>query len=586
MGSTIASTTASASGPDNNAPVSAVETTGAGLGNSTAASTSSWTVQVQVEDDDDEMPPLEPSYLGNPPAFLPNPQSPEMPLNTSPAGDVPEQPFTPISDQFQSPLPSAPLTGALASELLEMQQSASAYTAEELDEMPDMESPPDDVHLNIPHDHDSVSIGHNSALCSSRIYLPQDWSTEDEGEDEEEDQADEEDEESEAESTDEELDDAATDEGHGSMPHSASSPLSCLSSVSYPDGLPSNPFLPLALVSRSFLNAARTLLYSKHIHLNDAYQAHLFLRTLTSPQVSVYDDEPDADDEDARQQTMLSYRVRDVAFDIRNLISLGRGGGNLFIDILKNCPRLERVACTADFMRSAQKPLESALARCSNLRCIHLRGGDVPAKDLVWEVRNLASLLSKWPKLDNLQVLWLKHSINGPLLPAPKIQLKRLSLAHLDITDSDLSYLLKGSKGTLKQLDLHRPTSKLTRVGVARVLIEHGPTLTSLQLDVNPSWHPMTAAAPPAEASNVTEDRAGKCRYLLDGLTGHLKVLEELKLSGSLASTILLARLPKTITVLAFQDNLAIDVAKMLTLLKKKVRRDGLNCSNTFANVN
>lgn len=324
-------------------------------------------------------------------------------------------------------------------------------------------------------------------------------------------------------------------------------------------------------MSRSFLNAARTLLYGRHVHLVDVYQAHLFLRTLTSPQVSVYDDEPDADDEDARQQHMLSYLVRDLTFDIRNLVSLGRGGGNLFIGIIEKCSRLERITYSTDFMRSAQKPLEKALSGCSNMRCVHLRGGDVPAKDLVWEMRNLAVLLNKWPKLDNLQVLWLKHSINGPLLPAPKIQLKRLSLAYPDITDSDLAYLLKGSKGTLKQLDLHKPTSKLTRAGVARILIEHGPTLTSLQLDITSTWHPTTTIAPPAEASNVTEDRAAKCKYLMDGLIGHLKVLSELKLSGSLASTILLARLPKTITVLAFQDNLGMDMAKVLALFKKKV---------------
>lgn len=369
-------------------------------------------------------------------------------------------------------------------------------------------------------------------------------------------------------------DETHTDEGHGSLPYSAGMSKEAPYSVSYEDGLPSCPYLSLALINRSFLNAARTLLYGRHIHLVDTYQAHLLLRTLTSPQVSVCDDEPDADDEDARQQNMLSYLVRDVAFDIRNLISLGRGGGSLLIDIIRNCPRIERIAYNADFTRSAQKPLEAALAGCPNMRAVHLRGGDTPAKDLVWEMRNLALLLSKWSKLDNLQVLWLKHSINGPLLPAPKIQLTRLSLAYLDITDSDLVYLLKGSKGSLKTLDLHKPSIKLTREGVARVLIEHGATLTSFQLDVRSTWHPTLATASAAEASALSEERAAKCKYLMDGLIGHLKVLSELKLSGSLASTILFARLPRTISVLAFEDNMGLDMAKVLALLKKKVGLD------------
>jgi hypothetical protein len=341
--------------------------------------------------------------------------------------------------------------------------------------------------------------------------------------------------------------------------------------VAYPDGLPSCPYLPLALVNRSFLNAARALLYGRHVHLVDIYQAHLFHRTLTSPQISIYEDEPDADDEEARQQQQLSYLVRDVAFDTRSLVSLGRGGGQLFIQILKECPRLEHVIYTTDFMKSAQKPLEAALAGCDRIKRIQLRGGDRPAKDLIWNMRNLAPLLAKWKNLESLQVLWLKHSINGLLLAPPKTRLVKLSLAYPDITDNDLMYLLKGSKDSLKQLDLHLPTTKLTRAGVARTIIEHGSSLISLQIDVTSLWHPQTQSAPPAEAAAVTEEKAAQSRYLLDGLIGHMPILEELKLSGSLASTILFARLPKSISVLAFEDNHAIDMRKVVTLLKKKV---------------
>lgn len=399
----------------------------------------------------------------------------------------------------------------------------------------------------------------------------QEWSTEEESMSN--DNGHESDEDDENEDEDEEEDgEHVTDEGHASM--SPNSPLASgpVARVTYEDGLPSCPYLPLALVNRSFLNAARTLLYGRHIHLVDIYQAHLLLRTLSEPQVSVHEDEPDADDEAVRQQQSLSYLVRDIAFAMPGLRSLGRGGGSVIIDIIKLCPRLERLSYSSDLTRSAQKPFELALEGCHAMQVIHLRGGDNPAKDLMWEMRNLAPLLSKWKSLKALQVLWLKHSINGPLMPPPSIKLTRLSLAYPDITDSDLVYLLKGSKGTLQQLDLHKPSIKLTRAGVARVVIEHGATLGSLQLDIRKFWHPNEVTAPPAEAAALSEEGAARCRYLMDGLIGHLKVLSELKLSGNLASAMLFARLPKTITILAFEDNIGLDVSKVVTLLAKKVR--------------
>ncbi|KAK9897179.1 hypothetical protein P389DRAFT_194810 [Cystobasidium minutum MCA 4210] len=545
-----ASTSGATPAPDvlSNAEAPALSLT-SDQGTATASSVSNSTAtSVQVNDDsdsDDAMPPLEPS-------FQPPHQFAEQLL--FPAGSAVE--FGSTFGQL-SPATSAPLTGALASELSLMQQSTNPYSAQDLEDMPNMDSP---------------------VVATSAPLTGQNddgWTTDEDGDMTSDDgeqqgsEGDTADDEDEDEDESEEEEDGETDEGHATMTddHQKKGPDS---QVSYPDGLPSCPYLPLALVNRSFLNASRTLLYGRHIHLLDVYQAHLLLRTLTSPQVSIYDDEPDADDEEARQQNMLSYLVYDISFDIRSHISLGRGGGSLFIDIIKQCPRLERVAYSADLMKSAQKPLEAALSACRSMKSISLRGGDLPAKDLVWEMRNLARLLSVWPKLETLQILWLKHSINGPLLPAPKIQLTRLSLAHLDIVDSDLVYLLKGSKGTLEQLDLHRPSAKLTRSGIAKVLVEHGPTLLSLQLDVTRAWHPMVATAPLAEAAALTEERASKCRYLIDGLIGHLKVLSELKLSGSLASTILFARLPKSITILAFEDNMAIDPAKVLALLKKK----------------
>jgi hypothetical protein len=76
---------------------------------------------------------------------------------------------------------------------------------------------------------------------------------------------------------------------------------------------------------------------------------------------------------------------------------------------------------------------------------------------------------------------------------------------------------------------------------------------------------------PAAAVGNLPVEQAVITRYLLDGLIDHMPKLQQLKLSGSLASTILISRLPKTIEVLAFEDNPGIEINKLNQILKKKV---------------
>ena len=222
------------------------------------------------------------------------------------------------------------------------------------------------------------------------ILIYQAWEDEDE-EDEEDDDDGEEDEDEEDDEEDDEDDNASDDAmNDGSDP----------ASFTYQDGLPTDPILPLAFTNRSFLNAARSLLYGRQIILSDMYQASLFLRTLQNSVLSSHNVEPEADTEVSRQRQSLPYLVRHVAVDVRKTISLGRGGGSLLINIIHLCPRLETFLCSPDWMRTAFVPLQKALSGCSEMKAIALRGGTSASKELVWTTATLEPLLSKWTHLE------------------------------------------------------------------------------------------------------------------------------------------------------------------------------------------
>lgn len=61
---------------------------------------------------------------------------------------------------------------------------------------------------------------------------------------------------------------------------------------SYPEGLPREVALPLALINKPFLHAARKIVYGQTMMpIMSAYQLYLFVRTLEGEQVSAFDEE-------------------------------------------------------------------------------------------------------------------------------------------------------------------------------------------------------------------------------------------------------------------------------------------------------
>lgn len=108
----------------------------------------------------------------------------------------------------------------------------------------------------------------------------------------------------------------------------------------FPDGLPDDPLLPLALVSRPFLAAARTRLYRK-VNLRSVWQASLLLRTINSDSVG---------------NESLAKLIRGIKCSLdcgrSTGLSMGRGGAAVYIDILERCSRLEELIVFPTFLAS------------------------------------------------------------------------------------------------------------------------------------------------------------------------------------------------------------------------------------------
>ena len=136
---------------------------------------------------------------------------------------------------------------------------------------------------------------------------------------------------------------------------------------SYPDGLPINPLLALALVSRPFLYAVRRCLYgSDLISLRSAYQTSLIVRTLTSPEVVA--------DDSGRTIAQLIEGV-EIGINSQGGASLGRGGLGLAAQVIEACPRLKSIYLKVNALHSVWPALEKALSKAVLLERVALSSG-------------------------------------------------------------------------------------------------------------------------------------------------------------------------------------------------------------------
>lgn len=129
----------------------------------------------------------------------------------------------------------------------------------------------------------------------------------------------------------------------------------------YADGLPIDPVLPLAFINRPFLHAVRKVVY-RSVRITSPYAASLLRDTLsrTDPVGFVEGDDvvlPPVLDGEGRpllKRNVLASYVRALSFLYEGDVTLGRGGGQVFIDLIRmSAENLETLTLRPMFFRSA-----------------------------------------------------------------------------------------------------------------------------------------------------------------------------------------------------------------------------------------
>jgi hypothetical protein len=122
--------------------------------------------------------------------------------------------------------------------------------------------------------------------------------------------------------------------------------------MTFPDGLPTDPYLPLLFISRPFLHATRERLY-KDVVLDGPWHASLFLDAISAEEHAAHLPEENADSE---LSNMLSQYVRTLHFTVcprRTRMTHARGGASVFIDIISLCDRVEDLSIAAPFLHTS-----------------------------------------------------------------------------------------------------------------------------------------------------------------------------------------------------------------------------------------
>ncbi|GAA6046354.1 hypothetical protein JCM3770_004879 [Rhodotorula araucariae] len=297
----------------------------------------------------------------------------------------------------------------------------------------------------------------------------------------------------------------------------------------YSDGLPKDPLLPLLFINRPFLHATRRKLY-RSIVIDTPYVASLVHRALAAP-------------------TPAGWVKGEEGGASGGYASLGRGGGEHYIALMRLCRYVETLIVRPMFFKTATYALPFSPSRCSR-RSPGSRGSrpstsSRPKKPFKVTTPRLFKLMQQsWPDLESLIVANLKPAGDGPsdeedemwdlveeleqgdwersqaksrakdgdadeddnaidkgknqangsdvlIGDKPKRRgLKSLVLAGFNITGSEMDLLLQDSADTLKSLMLIRPGYLYGRFELASTLLHFGHKLTYLELLLPANWDP------------------------------------------------------------------------------------------------
>ncbi|KAI9622131.1 hypothetical protein KEM48_007444 [Puccinia striiformis f. sp. tritici PST-130] len=328
--------------------------------------------------------------------------------------------------------------------------------------------------------------------------------------------------------------------------------------VTWPEGLPSHPLIPLSLVSSTFRECAQGRLF-KRVELSSPWQAYLFLSALNSH--TTHEKKNRISRVDSAHQSTLAQKVRSLNFKLSSSSasiagSMGKGGGSAICGILRSCPLLERITIDTVFLSSCKEPIMQALSTQRRIEefCI-LSDQKIGPTDVQWLLEELdARLFSNWDMLEivdlsQLSSRWFTTTENiQKSIPVFNRALRSIKLNIPDLDEKELYSLLASSKESIRTLEIFYPTSKLDRMGLFRILKDcTNPELESLEISVDDTWHHL----PDLTSSEGLDDPAQN-PYLIDILfhssfRTSFRKLKSLHIDGPIASSRLLSLPPKSI---------------------------------------
>ncbi|KAI9622132.1 hypothetical protein KEM48_007445 [Puccinia striiformis f. sp. tritici PST-130] len=352
----------------------------------------------------------------------------------------------------------------------------------------------------------------------------------------------------------------------------------CPDQVTWPEGLPANPLLPLALVSRTFRQCAQARLFNK-VRLKDQCEAYLFLQALTCTST----DEPGvrstpinscAEHDTTQGGELESVRSSDnshsnlnqhgrlgrsIEFQWNVPSSMGMGGGSLVCDILRSCPLLENITIRITFLNHCEEPLLEALKSCPLVKNITI-DTDIAWCSALQSQEAVTRLFNSWKSLETVDLSgicgWPVELDNTLMKPIPTLNcaLQIIILTYPQLDGRELSLLLKSSIESIRTLRIHRPRSKLDRTGLCQILKEcTGPKLESLTVELNNTWYLIPSCENDKNSNDPVKNR-GLFDIAFKSSLAPLRNLTYLNISGNLVGSEFFNLLPQSIVTLELDD--------------------------------
>jgi hypothetical protein len=258
----------------------------------------------------------------------------------------------------------------------------------------------------------------------------------------------------------------------------------------------------------------------------------------------------------SRQNQVAKY-VRSLQCRLRGHCSMGMGGGSVICDIIRNCPLVENIEMCTIFQNHCKEPIFEALASRRFIRdfVAYNNPGTAPV-EVGWIVDEVViCLFSKWHFLETVEIDKLSgrpietiESIHKSI-PVLHFALTTLILNQPDLHEREISWILRSSRDSLRDLHISSPSPKLDRRGLYRILTEYtSPALHSLKIAVDVDWHPINPSINPG-CSDDPRLNPG----LLDIIwrsSSNLSQLKSLYIKGRLAGSDFFTLLPQSIVSL------------------------------------